>query len=104
MNQFQTFDFHIRSKEYYFSDNISEEKKFINKMNLPLINRTLISPFQAEPEYLIYPIEAAYILANSVSYFIVESCPVNNVISYNPQQNQLSTSSLTEEQALNESM
>lgn len=104
MNQFQVSDFHIRSEEYYFSDRLSEEKKFIDRMNLPIINRTLIPPHQAEPEYVLYPIEAAYILTNPVSYFIVESCPISNVITCSPNLNQLSTSSLTEELAFNESM
>ena len=104
MNQYPISEFQIRREEYYFSGLKSEEKNLVDWLNLPLINRTLMTPYPIEPQYLLCPVETAYILTNPVSYFIVENYPTNNMFNYDAPWNQLSTSWLTDEQAFNESM
>ena len=61
----------INNQEFFISDSKSQENELVNSLNLPVINRRLLSPYDEAFKYLIYPIEIPLFVASPVSYIIM---------------------------------
>ena len=61
----------INNQEFFISDSKYQENELVNSLNLPVINRRLLSPYDEAFKYLIYPIEIPLFVASPVSYIIM---------------------------------
>ena len=87
----------VRKEEFFISDLKSKEDKLVDLLHLPIVNRSLISPYHESSDYFIYPIETAYIITNPISYLIIANGASPNICNNQVFLNKVSTNSIDEQ-------